>query len=256
MFGLHPSLEPLVPFWTAGKLAAVHATGLPAPNRSHFAAMEEVEDADPGSAVRSGWLNRAHRHRRRRQPAAGAEPRRRCRAGLAVRPAARDVRRQRRRDGHRRRRRVGRGTPAGPLAAPALGRQPHRSRPRDEVDVRRGGRASRPVKDTPDEPANGAAYPGSDLGRALAGVARVIKGDVGVAVLTVDQGDWDHHTDIGTVEWGRMVAERRRPRPVARCLPHRPRPMGRQGDRRDHQRVRPPGAGERQRRHSTTATAT
>ena len=61
------------------------------------------------------------------------------------------------------------------------------------------------VKDTPDEPANGAVYPGSDLGRALAGVARVIKGDVGVAVLTVDQGDWDHHTDIGTVEWGRLV---------------------------------------------------
>src|SRR5215210_7465145 len=58
MFGLHPAFEPLVPFWTAGKVAAVHATGLPAPNRSHFAAMEEVEDADPGSSVRSGWLNR------------------------------------------------------------------------------------------------------------------------------------------------------------------------------------------------------
>ena len=40
MFGLHPELEPLLPFWTAGKMAAVHATGLPAPNRSHFAAME------------------------------------------------------------------------------------------------------------------------------------------------------------------------------------------------------------------------
>src|SRR5215218_9708385 len=58
MFGLHPAFEPLLPFWTAGKVAAVHATGLPAPNRSHFAAMEEVEDANPGSSVRSGWLNR------------------------------------------------------------------------------------------------------------------------------------------------------------------------------------------------------
>src|SRR5689334_6059526 len=57
-FGLHPALEPLLPFWTAGKVAAVHATGLPVPNRSHFAAMEEVEDADPGSSARSGWLNR------------------------------------------------------------------------------------------------------------------------------------------------------------------------------------------------------
>ena len=57
-FGLHPAFEPLLPFWTAGKVAAVHATGLPAPNRSHFAAMEEVEDANPWSSVRSGWLNR------------------------------------------------------------------------------------------------------------------------------------------------------------------------------------------------------
>ena len=58
MFGLHPAFEPLLPFWTAGKIAAVHATGLPTPNRSHFAAMEAVEDADAGSSARIGWLNR------------------------------------------------------------------------------------------------------------------------------------------------------------------------------------------------------
>ena len=58
MFGLHPNLAPLVPMWKAGKLAAVQATGLHAPNRSHFSAMEEVEDADAGSSARIGWLNR------------------------------------------------------------------------------------------------------------------------------------------------------------------------------------------------------
>src|SRR5688500_6823973 len=58
MFGLHPSLAPLLPLWQAGKLAAVHATGLPAPNRSHFAAMEEVEDASAGSSTRVGWVGR------------------------------------------------------------------------------------------------------------------------------------------------------------------------------------------------------
>ena len=42
-FGLHPALAPLVPLWKAGRMAAVHATGLPAPNRSHFAAMEEPD---------------------------------------------------------------------------------------------------------------------------------------------------------------------------------------------------------------------
>ena len=58
MFGLHPSLAPLLPLWNAGKMAAIQATGLPVPNRSHFSAMEDVEDADPGSAARVGWLNR------------------------------------------------------------------------------------------------------------------------------------------------------------------------------------------------------
>ena len=57
-FGLHPALRPLLPMWKAGKLGAVHATGMRIPNRSHFAAMEVVEDADPGSAARIGWLNR------------------------------------------------------------------------------------------------------------------------------------------------------------------------------------------------------
>jgi uncharacterized protein (DUF1501 family) len=56
-FGLHPKLSPMLPLWNAGKIAAVHATGLPAPNRSHFSAMEELEDADPGSSKRVGWLN-------------------------------------------------------------------------------------------------------------------------------------------------------------------------------------------------------
>ncbi|WP_101525310.1 DUF1501 domain-containing protein [Nocardioides houyundeii] len=36
----------------------MHAAGLPARNRSHFAAMEEVEDADPTSSLRVDWLNR------------------------------------------------------------------------------------------------------------------------------------------------------------------------------------------------------
>ncbi len=45
--------------WQAGSFGAVHAVGLPAPNRSHFAAMEEIEYADPGSSARVGWINRA-----------------------------------------------------------------------------------------------------------------------------------------------------------------------------------------------------
>ena len=85
MFGLHPALAPLLPLWSAGKLAAVHATGLPAPNRSHFAAMEEVEDADPGSSVRVGMAEPADRPGRADLAAAGVQRRWWGAAGLALR---------------------------------------------------------------------------------------------------------------------------------------------------------------------------
>jgi len=204
MFGLHPELEPLLPFWTAGKMAAVHATGLPVPNRSHFAAMEEVEDADPGSAIRSGWLNRLV------GTDADANPLQALNLAGGVAPASL----------------------YGPQSVMSAGsvdsmgiagndewdqehrrlRSLHRLWDGNTTGLGRAMRSTfeavngfQVVKETSDEPAGGATYPGSDLGRALAGVARVIKSDVGVAVLTVDQGDWDHHTDIGTVEWGRLV---------------------------------------------------
>jgi uncharacterized protein (DUF1501 family) len=204
MFGLHPRLAPLVPFWTAGKLAAVHATGLPAPNRSHFAAMEAVEDAAPGSSTRSGWLNRLI------GTDSDANPLQALNLAGGVPPASlygpEPVMSADSVDG------MG-------IAGDDQWDEEHR-RVRSLHTLWDGnrsglGRAMRstfgavsdfaPAKATSETPANGAVYPGTDLGRALAEVARVIKGDVGVAVLTVDQGDWDHHTDIGTIEWGRLV---------------------------------------------------
>lgn len=58
-FGLHPSLEPILPFWTGGELAVVHACGSPHPTRSHFEAQDFMETAAPGvKTTRDGWLNR------------------------------------------------------------------------------------------------------------------------------------------------------------------------------------------------------
>ena len=117
MFGLHPKMAPLSGCATSGELAAVHAVGLPVPNRSHFSAMEEIEDADPGSLARRGWVNRmiglndaptAHR---------GRPPRHSALPDHALRPGA-DVRRgtgsqTSRWSRHRRRRRAGgRGAPS------------------------------------------------------------------------------------------------------------------------------------------------
>ena len=202
MFGLHPSLAPLLPMWQAGKLAAVHATGLPAPNRSHFAAMEEIEDASAGSATRVGWLNRLI------GLDAIASPVQAVGLGSGVLPTSLSG-------------------PASAMAAGSLdgisiagtdGSSAARRRASLNTLWRKDGsalgRAARdtfasvdtfaPVAAGSDVPANGAAYPSGDLGASLSHAARIVRGDIGVQVVTVDQGDWDMHTGVGTLEWGRM----------------------------------------------------
>ncbi|MFC6343808.1 DUF1501 domain-containing protein, partial [Nocardioides hankookensis] len=50
-----------------------------------------------------------------------------------------------------------------------------------------------------------ASYPDTDLGRALAEVARAFRDEVGIEVVTVDHGDWDMHSGMGSAERGWMV---------------------------------------------------
>lgn len=200
MFGMHPQLAPLEPLWRSGRLAAVHATGLPVPNRSHFAAMEELEDADAGSAERQGWLNRLV------GTTAGDSPLQGFTMGGGVLPTSMYG-------------------DAPVMAAASLSQT---RLPGDDQWDTVGGRvrslhtlwdadasvlagsmrstfraveALAPASATTD---NRGRYPAGDLGAALSQVARVVRGDVGVEVITVDQGDWDMHTDVGNLEWGRM----------------------------------------------------
>ncbi len=59
-FALHPSLSPLFPLYSAGKLAFVVNVGSPDPTRSHFDAQDYMESGTPGrKATRDGWLSRA-----------------------------------------------------------------------------------------------------------------------------------------------------------------------------------------------------
>ena len=198
-FGLHPDLEALLPLWDGGELATVHGTGLPAPNRSHFSAMEEIEDADPGSAERQGWLNRLV------GGLPGTSPLRGFSLGGGVIPTSLQ------------------GSTAV-MAAPEVSQVEvagvdqwddgsRISSLRTLWDGDRGPLSSAmrsafasvgdfaPARQTKD---NASRYPDHDLGRALSEVARVIRGDVGVEVITVDQGDWDMHSGLGTLQWGRM----------------------------------------------------
>jgi uncharacterized protein (DUF1501 family) len=58
-FGLHPSLQPLVPFFQSKQLAIIDAAGSPDNTRSHFDAQDYMESGTPGNkGTRDGWLNR------------------------------------------------------------------------------------------------------------------------------------------------------------------------------------------------------
>jgi len=205
-FGLHPDMAPLLPMWTSGQLAAVHATGLAAPNRSHFSAMEELEEADPGSSARVGWLNRLIGRDTDSNPLqaiqfgtstpptelAGPQPTVSVGSIDEMRLSGDDkwdVKGGRPRSMHTL------WTPAtGPLGAGA------RTALRAVTDFA-------PARATSATPLNGASYPdNSDLGRALAAAARTIRADIGAEVIAIDHGSWDHHSDLGTLAWGSMQA--------------------------------------------------
>jgi uncharacterized protein (DUF1501 family) len=204
-FGLHPDMAPLKKYWDTQELAAVHAVGMTTPNRSHFEAMELIEDADPGSALRQGWVNRM--------------------VGLSASPVAADT-------VH-----MGSSTPPtlieGPTASVATDtlsditlssydgadwqarRVKHLQRSWANVTGPAGAAAKSALatvgtlgpigkkKYTPaatypsDWPANGFAD-------ALKDTAKLIKHDIGTEVVSIDFGTWDFHDGYGKPGSGNM----------------------------------------------------
>ena len=196
-FGLHPAMTGLQTMMQQGKLAAVHATGLPVANRSHFAAMEEMEDADPGSSARIGWLNRLVGGTSGDSPLQGFSAGTSTIPTSLVGPAAtmsagsvRDVELPGNDDEGRRRKSL---QVMWHGEKNALGRSLRATFA--AIDSFGAAQAAEDNRDT---------YPGSGLGRGLATAAQIIRGDVGVEVITVDQGDWDMHTDMGGPTGGWM----------------------------------------------------
>lgn len=205
-FGFHPALRPLRQMWRERRLAAVHAVGLPVPNRSHFVAMEEMEDADPRSAERRGWINRMVGMTAFTRPVEGTH------LGHSIVPtslygsepslATRSL---------------------DSIALPGPSDAASRRRQRTLLDglwddtpgpLGRGARSAlacttqlRSVASSTVRVRNGATYPDGPLGRTMAETAHLIRAQVGARVVTVDHGSWDHHTSIGDhVEWGRFLA--------------------------------------------------
>jgi uncharacterized protein (DUF1501 family) len=203
MFGLHPAMAPLAPLWQSGELAAIQATGLAVPNRSHFSAIEAVEDADPGSAIRSGWINRmiglgsGHGTLDAVQlgmnfpstALTGSNPVLATQdldglllPGLEDRPAQRYQALQ-----------TAWAAAQGPLANGA----------REAVTISRG-----PGQKLKAMPATSATYPtvwnATPFAQPLKNAAKLIRADIGTDVIAIDAGNWDLHTGYGTISWGTM----------------------------------------------------
>ncbi|MEU4215916.1 DUF1501 domain-containing protein [Actinoplanes sp. NPDC026623] len=203
-FGLHPALAPLLPYWKAGTFGAIQAAGQRAPNRSHFAAMEQLEQAAPGTSLRTGWLDRMLGGLGATDPMQGVSVGGMMPARVMAGPVPA----------------LGMksidefamfGDQAGqPMAATLAklyeGAPAALSGPARQVT---GSLATtRALAATAYHPANGAVYPDDTLGRALRDVARLIKGKAGLMSACVDSGDWDMHENLGIAESGKRMHDK------------------------------------------------
>ncbi|CAN5309919.1 DUF1501 domain-containing protein [soil metagenome] len=211
-FGLHPKLTPLAWLFAAGELAAVHAVGLAVPNRSHFSAMEEVEDADPGSSARRGWVNRMVGLDPALQDQ--GDPTQAIHLTSSIVPTMLS--------GAAPTLAVNRVDDIALIGAEDTDDAAWARRRRDQLELMwEGGtsgvhRAYRSAVRTADliAPVARATYtpavsyprswPASGLSDALKDTAQLIKADVGTEVVSIDYGSWDMHSDYGTLEWGDM----------------------------------------------------
>ncbi|MBK6874196.1 MAG: DUF1501 domain-containing protein [Kineosporiaceae bacterium] len=203
MFGLHPALSPLYPLWQSGKFGAVQAVGQLAADKSHFSAMEKMEQAATGSAARDGWVNRMMGllpengplegvalggsnlpgHYRGAQPTLSA-----YRLADITLPLE--------------------YVTTLPLWQQAFTQLHVGERPEISAPMRNALGAVNAVASVPASTATG--YPNNTWGTALKDVARMIKADVGLRTASVPYGGWDHHenfggpTDTGSTFAGRL----------------------------------------------------
>ena len=200
-FGLHPALAPLLPMWKGGHLAAVQAVGQPNPNRSHFAAMEEMERAAAGTSLRTGWLDRMLGMTGATGPLAGVSMGNAMPARLFGGPAV-DVSmasvNELKLAGESPKRQMAAALRRMYTDAPAL-----LAAPAQAADA--ALTATTAVRGTTYTAASGAVYPATPLGEALRDVARLVKANVGLAAAAVDSGDWDMHEGLGTAAKGQRM---------------------------------------------------
>lgn len=196
-FGLAPACAPLQRTYLDGKLAFVHAAGSTDPTRSHFDAMARIETATPNQPTigTDGWLARHLLN----VAALGSGDLRALALGnllprmLATAPASLPV------------------PDPDTFAFPGA---PATATARRATIEAMYARATAPIGPAAGsalsaidllgaidfanyQPANGAAYPASNFGSALASTAAMLKDGLPLEAVTYDYGGWDHHANMG-----------------------------------------------------------
>lgn len=187
-FGFFPLCTDLKAMYDAGELLAIHLAGSPDPSRSHFDSQDFMERAAPGNkSVTDGWLNRYLGVLGTADPVAGlsisAAPQ------LALRGPTPNVAFSA----------INEFLIQGDFAAAR--RAALQSYYAGQQDVL--GTGVNNALDAVDviqsvSTATTVTYPNNSLARALKDVAAIIKADIGVRVVAVDLGGWDHHTNLIT----------------------------------------------------------
>ncbi len=201
-FGLHPSLAPLEPLYSAGEFAAVQAAGYPGSDRSHFSSQLAMEVAGNGGRAAGGWLGR--------YLSASALSRKQVVRGISV-GVALDQSLS--------------GASSAIAVADSAGYALQTSSPeawdiglpplhadvgfsfqgvQQQVFAGLELLATARPADIATDPA--ATYPGDDLGNRFRQTAQYIKADMGIDVITLNSDGWDHHVSENTVLPGNLAS--------------------------------------------------
>jgi uncharacterized protein (DUF1501 family) len=197
-FGLHPMLAPLVPFWTAGKMAAVHAVGSPDASRSHFQAQECYERGTASTSTHTGWLDRTLT-----QLGPGTTFRAVAEGDSTPRSLV-GVEQKLVLDGIRSFALKGSGNMRDKTMAALQSLYTgfdHPAATFAQTTVK-ALNSARKLADAPYQTT--AQYPGGGFADRLKDVARLVKAKVGLRVATIDLGGWDMHTNLGSINGGEM----------------------------------------------------
>jgi uncharacterized protein (DUF1501 family) len=196
-FGLHPSLQPLMPLFRNGQLAIVQAVGSPDPSRSHFDAQDFMESGTPGvKATEDGWLNRAMQTIPEEKPSpfravAFGPYLPRTLQGISPAVAIPDLKQFKM---------------YGPQQTVEGGFEAMYEQTVDHAMRGVGNETFEAIdqlkKINPDayQPENGAQYPKSRFGQSLEEIAELFKANLGLEVAFLDSGGWDHHVNEGGVQ--------------------------------------------------------